>query len=109
MKSLFNLKWQFAELAIDYNSIHDKEGKAILFNPDDYFKAANQQNYSSIDLPHDWMIWHVKDLYKNSIGFYKKSFELSEEEVINRHNAIRFEGVYMNSSVFVNGKTAGEW
>ena len=109
MKSLFNLKWQFAELAIDYNSIHDKEGKAILFNPDDYFKAANQQNYSSIDLPHDWMIWHVKDLYKNSIGFYKKSFELSEEEVINRHNAIRFEGVYMNSSVFVNGKKAGEW
>ena len=39
----------------------------------------------------------------------KKKFELSSGDIINRHNAIRFEGVYMNSAVWVNGRKAGEW
>ncbi|MBP3743353.1 MAG: DUF4982 domain-containing protein [Treponema sp.] len=108
MKKLFNDGWNFAELSIDYNSMF-KDGNPILFSPDKFLNDAQAQEYKSVRIPHDWQIHHVSDLYKNSVGFYKKTFTLTEEEICDRHNAIRFEGVYMNSAVWVNGKKAGEW
>ena len=108
MKTLFNDNWFFSEYEIDYNTMYE-DGKPILFTPDQFYDNAEIQNYKSVNIPHDWMIWHVKDLYKNSVGFYKKKFDLSEEQIKDRHNAIRFEGVYMNSGVWINGKKAGEW
>ena len=108
MKTLFNDNWVFSEYEIDYNSMFE-DGEPILFTPDQFYEKANKQEYKSVSIPHDWMIYHVQDLYKNSVGFYKKEFKLSAEQVNDRHNAIRFEGVYMNSGVWVNGKKAGEW
>ena len=108
MKILFNDGWVFSEYAFDSSSMY-KDGEPIYFTPDQFYDISNTQTYKSVTIPHDWMIYHVKDLYKNSIGFYKKTFKLSEEQVKDRHNAIRFEGVYMNSAVWINGKKAGEW
>nr|MCR4579890.1 hypothetical protein [Treponema sp.] len=109
MKTIFNDGWHFAELPLtDYNAMFE-DGKPILYKPDQYLASAAEGNYQQVRIPHDWMIHHVKDLYKNSVGFYKKSFTLTAEEVKNRRNAIRFEGVYMNSALWVNGKKAGEW
>ena len=108
MTTLFNDKWQFAELPLDYDSMF-KDGNPVLFNPQQFLDKAGSLSYKSVDLPHDWMISHVKDLYKNSVGFYKKSFTLTGEEVSHRRNAIRFEGVYMNCGIWVNGSLAGEW
>ena len=62
-----------------------------------------------MNIPHDWMIYNIKHLYRNNFGFYKKTFKFTEEQIIDRHNAIRFEGVYMNSGLCVYGKKAGEW
>ena len=109
MKTLFNDGWVFSESEIDNSSMYDEDDKPILFTPDQFYDKAKIQTYKSVNIPHDWMIWHVKDLYKNSVGFYRKTFRLSEDQVIERHNAIRFEGVYMNSGVWINGKKAGEW
>ena len=108
MKTLFNDGWVFSEYEIDSSSMY-KDGKAILFTPDQFYDKSNSQTYKKVNIPHDWMIYHVKALYKNSVGFYKKTFKLSENQVEERHNAIRFEGVYMNSGVWINGKKAGEW
>lgn len=108
MKTLFNDGWQFSELALDGDSMF-KNGAPVLFSPDEYFDSASAQNFDDVRIPHDWQILHVNELYKNSVGFYKKSFELKAEEIENRRNAIRFEGVYMNSAVWVNGRKAGEW
>ena len=108
MKKLFNDSWLFSEFALDEASMY-KEGKPLLFIPDQFFDLSTSQSYVPVRLPHDWQICHVKDLYKNSVGFYKKSFTLSAEEVESRHTALRFEAVYMNSAVWVNGKKAGEW
>lgn len=108
MRTLFNDNWQFTELPIDYNSMY-KDNNPVLFNPDDYYNQIDNQSYKSVTLPHDWMISHVKDLYKNSVGIYKKEFTLSKSDIDDRHIAIAFEGVYMNSSVWINGKKAGEW
>ena len=106
MNVLFNDGWNFAELALNSKEMY-KDEKPVLFNPEDYLKEANNQTYNSVLLPHDWMISNVKDLYRSSVGFYKKEFELSDAQVKNKHNAISFEGVYMNSAVWVNGKLAG--
>ena len=104
MRTLFNDSWLFSELAID--SVPD------LLTPDDFFKKASSPDlsYRPVTLPHDWQIYHVQDLYRNSVGFYKKSFNISEDDAgSDRYLALAFEGVYMNSAVWVNGKKAGEW
>ena len=108
MRKLFNDGWSFSEYKVDYNSMY-KDGKPVLFTPDQFLDKAEELTFQSVNIPHDWMIYHVNDLYKNSIGFYKKKFTLYEGNIIGRHNIIRFEGVYMNSGVWINGKKAGEW
>ena len=108
MKALFNEGWVFSEYGFD-STMNYKDGEPVLLTPDKFLDISKTQTYKPVKIPHDWMIYHVKDLYKNSIGFYKKTFKLSDEQVEERHNAIRFEGVYMNSAVWINGKKAGEW
>ena len=108
MKTLFNDGWVFSEYGFD-STMNYKDGEPVLLTPDEFLDISKTQTYKSVDIPHDWMIYHVKDLYKNSVGFYKKTFKLTAEQVEERHNAIRFEGVYMNSGVWINGKKAGEW
>ena len=108
MRNLFNDGWVFAELPIDESSMYDN-GKPILFSPDQFFSLADSQKYNSVNIPHDWQIYHVSDLYKNSVGFYKKTFTIDDSDFVNGYTALRFEGVYMNSAVYVNGKKAGEW
>ena len=108
MKTLFNDGWVFSEFEIDYTSMY-KDGNPILFTPDQFYENSKTQTYKAVNITHDWMIYHVNELYKNSVGFYKKTFKLSESQVENRHNAIRFEGVYMNCGIWVNGEKVGEW
>jgi len=108
MKTLFNDNWQFAEISIDNDSMY-KDGNPVFFVPEQFYNQAQEQLYRPVQIPHDWMIWHVKDLYKNSVGCYKKTFSLTKEQVTERRNVIRFEGVYMNCGIWVNGQKAGEW
>ena len=91
MKTLFNDDWQFALKEIDNSSI---------LSPVDFLQDSSQLSYESIQVPHDWMITDTLDLYKNSVGFYKKDFIL--QNTVDSHVAIRFEGVYMNCAVWVN-------
>ncbi|MBR6341284.1 MAG: DUF4982 domain-containing protein [Treponema sp.] len=107
MKTLFNDNWQFAEFPIDEKTMFD-DGKPVLFEPEDFYEKAEALSYAPVTLPHDWQIYHVKDLYRSSVGFYKKTFEL-DGGADDRYIALNFEGVYMNSAVWVNGKLAGKW
>ena len=71
-----------------------------------------------INLPHDWSILEKFDKTSESgndggylptgKGYYKKKFNLSASELEKIHR-LYFEGVYMNSEVWVNGKLAGGW
>lgn len=108
MTTLFNDNWLFSEHPLSSEAMY-KDGKPVLFNPKDFYNDAKSAMYKPVTLPHDWQIYHVQDLYKNSLGCYKKTFSLTKDDVTNRHVAIRFEGVYMNCAVWVNGKQAGEW
>lgn len=63
-------------------------------------------DFSPVEVPHDWLIFNTQDLYENSIGWYKKSFtwNKNEERVL-----LQFDGVYMDSTLFVNDNYIGEW
>ena len=107
MRILFNDDWQFAELALDENQMY-KDGKPVLFEPENFFEKANGLQFAAVTIPHDWMICQTKNLYRNSVGFYRKTFELDSLDKL-PFVALNFEGVYMNSAVWVNGKLAGKW
>ncbi len=89
--------------------------------------AFNDKTWRNVDLPHDWSIENlpgqkagevVGPFSKESIGttatgytvggtaWYRKSFTLSPLEKFSR-TIISFDGVYMNSEVWVNGKRVG--
>ena len=92
MKRLFNDGWQFTRQEIGTPpEMLDREGI----------------EWSDVDLPHDWLIYDTNNLYKTGEGWYRKFFtpEGAEGKIV----SIRFEGVYMDSTVFVNGKSVGEW
>ena len=107
MRILFNDNWQFAELALDEKLMY-KDGKPVLFEPESFFDKANGLQFAAVRIPHDWMITDTKNLYRSSVGFYSKKFNLDSLDKL-PHVALSFEGVYMNSAVWVNGKLAGKW
>jgi beta-galactosidase len=76
----------------------------------------NDASWRSLDLPHDWSIEgrvNPKNQTKGAggyfptgIGWYRKTFQASDAWKAEKI-AIYFEGVYMNSEVFINGKSLG--
>lgn len=67
---------------------------------------ARIAEFEKIMLPHDWLIGDSCRLYEDGNGWYRKEF-LWEEE--NRRASIIFDGIYMDSTVYINGIWAGEW
>lgn len=85
----FSLGWLFAECKAD-TPLPDADAAFI-----------------PVDLPHDWQIRHARDLYRDSTGFYKKRFICRLDG--GRRLAVRFNGAYMDTTVFVNEHEAGQW
>lgn len=64
-------------------------------------------DWKPVDIPHDWLIYDTDNLYETSTGWYRRNLNVSKQEETRVY--LRFEGVYMDSTVFVNGKKAHEW
>ncbi len=86
-RTLFCNNWEFAETP--------------LFTE---YEAAS--GWKRIDIPHDWLIYDVKALYRNSTGWYRRKYIHTNDGL---RTVLRFEGVYMDSRVYVNGVQAFEW
>lgn len=86
-KILFNDGWEFAK-----SNLETTDSDALKFEP--------------VDIPHDWLIYNTLNLYENSIGWYRKRLTYAKEE---KHMLLCFDGVYMDSSLYVNGQFVGEW
>ncbi|WP_342436491.1 glycoside hydrolase family 2 TIM barrel-domain containing protein [Paenibacillus sp. FSL L8-0436] len=71
-------------------------------------KVAADADWMPVSLPHDWLIYNTQGLYENGEGWYRKILTLDEVPAHSRLS-LRFEGVYMNSMLYVNGHEAGEW
>ena len=77
----------------------------------------NDTHWRILDLPHDWAI--EGDFYAGNpsgagggalpggIGWYRKHLSLDCEAVPGNRYFIEFDGVYMNSTVYVNGQEVG--
>ena len=89
--------------------------------------AYDDKNWRKLDLPHDWSIEDLPDQIPDSItgpfhkgsiggiatgftvggtGWYRKKF-LSEKSFLNHLVTIYFDGIYMNSDVWLNGHHLG--
>jgi len=76
----------------------------------------DDKSWRNLDLPHDWSIEGTLDsnnpmgndggYFPAGIGWYRKTFTVPESWE-NKRVSIYFEGVYMNSEVFINGKSLG--
>ncbi|MCK9205921.1 MAG: DUF4982 domain-containing protein [Salinivirgaceae bacterium] len=99
-KQLFDFNWKFFL------------GDTATAKLNDFNDAA----WRKLDLPHDWAI-EGQILPKNptgcaggyfpaGIGWYRKSFK-APIEWKDKRVSVYFEGVYMNSEVFVNGNSIG--
>ncbi|WP_162140150.1 glycoside hydrolase family 2 TIM barrel-domain containing protein [Haploplasma axanthum] len=88
----FNLFWKFLKQPIETTLNH------IL---------KKEKEFIDVALPHDWLIYNVKNLYETSSGWYLKDFELEIENDFSYF--LKFEGVYMDSTVYINDQSVGAW
>lgn len=86
-KTLFNEGWTFAKSSLDHTD------------------SANLK-FQPVDIPHDWLIYNTENLYENSMGWYRKQWSWNGEGT---QVLLCFDGVYMDSSVYVNGHCVGDW
>lgn len=91
MRTLFNDQWAFGKYSPDATVSELLKGS----------DAHQLSPFQPVDLPHDWMIYQVKNLYEDSIGCYRKTFMRPQA---GKHVFLRFEGVYMNSRYYLNGE-----
>lgn len=70
--------------------------------------ALPGRHWYDVELPHDWLINDTSKLYETGEGWYRRSLTCSAEQLSGRV-LLNFDGVYMNSTLFVNGKKAGSW
>ncbi len=97
----FNDNWQFY-LGVNNENIHQADFAA--------------KDWRKLSVPHDWSIELPFDkesptgtgggALRGGLGWYRKVFLLTETDKLKQH-FIQFDGVYMNSEVYLNGQLLG--
>ena len=107
-------------------TVAESTNRLISFNDDWKFNLGNVNNaqnkefddnqWRTLSLPHDWSIeldfnsnslaTHEGGYLDGGIGWYRKSFVLPKE-MEGKEISINFNGVYMDSYVYVNGTQVG--
>lgn len=127
MKQIFYIA-TYAVVSLLISCSNDKQVRKVdSFNSNWVFKLGNIDNaYASdfndsawrkLDLPHDWSIEgsfseeHPATAgggaLPGGIGWYRKTFTLDESQK-DRAHYVQFDGVYMNSEVWINGQYLGK-
>jgi beta-galactosidase len=128
-KLLFDLGWRFrlgsdpapkSEIDSDNEAMFAKSGRAVGAAQPDF----DDSKWRLIDLPHDWavelgfvnsrddniMAHGYKPIGKQfpetSIGWYRRAFLVPNSD-INRRIAVKFDGVFRDSTVWLNGHYLG--
>ena len=93
-KTLFNDNWAFTKQPL---------GSTLetLLLADPIFKP--------IDLPHDWLISQTTNLYEDGVGWYRKHFATPTDFQSTDTLLVLFEGIYMDSTIYLNKQMVGEW
>ncbi len=93
---MFNDGWEFClrPLHTAYGEMQD-------------YANAHEDAFVPVGLPHDWLIYDAGDLYADGTGWYRRKWEWDKTD--DTLVFLRFDGVYMDTRVFVNGNLAKEW
>ena len=93
MKKLFVDGWKFweSEFGTEYETA-----------------VRHLNDFVPVEIPHDYLISDTRGLYRDSTGWYTRDFECQAKDLSKKLFLI-FDGIYMDSIVYVNGKAAGEW
>ena len=92
MRTLWNEGWSFLRLEVG-TELSDALGR--------------EQDFVPVDIPHDWLIYDADRLYENGTGWYRKNFTWTGDGT--KRLFLVFEGIYMDSTIYVNGHKAAEW
>ncbi len=81
-------------------------------------QVFNDKDWRKLNLPHDWSIegenlesnpgGGTVGFFPTGIGWYRKTFNIASLRADERYQ-IEFDGVYMNSTVWLNGHLVGNW
>ena len=106
----FNDGWKFK--LVNAADITDPTGEYA--NADDVDFADT--SWRGLDLPHDWSIeldptpqgtTADAGYYQGGLGWYRKTFTLPKN-LSGKDLSVEFDGVYMDSHIYVNGEPAGQ-
>lgn len=86
MERLLNDEWRFVKLP---------NGSTLT--------QAEDAPWAPVDLPHDFLIFNENDLYENADGWYRRTLTVPEAW-LGRMVLLRFDGVYMDCDVLLNGE-----
>ncbi len=99
-RKLINDNWYFIKSDLD-------SAKELLFD---------HSSWQRVQLPHDYSIDTAFQKHETSgrrggflgtgVGFYRKSLQVSKE-MLQKKVIIQFDGVFMNSTLWINGKLVG--
>ena len=92
MKTIFTDGWKFCET--EFGTTYEEA-------------LARKDDFCEVEIPHDYMINDPHNLYRDSTGWYFKDFECSDED-LQKELFLIFDGIYMDSIVYLNGQVAGE-
>ncbi len=106
-----------AQNEMERKQLFDYDWKFFLGDaPEAKANDFNDLGWRKLDLPHDWSIEgkvNAKNptkgaggYFPSGIGWYRKTFQAPDAWKAKK-TAVYFEGVYMNSEVFINGKSLG--
>ena len=94
MKTLINNNFRFRKFPIDASE-------------DDILSAAAAgTGFSSVDIPHDFLIGQVSDLYETCIGCYVRPLFYDGKTP---HVFLEFDGIYMDSRFYINDTLVHAW
>lgn len=65
------------------------------------------ENFAPVDIPHDWLIYDAKNLYKDGDGWYRRVITVPNGD--EQRYTLRFEGVYQDCDIILNGGKIFEW
>lgn len=135
MKENFDFSWQFhrGDIAMkqlvkaggqggitDVNvAVFSANDTTIDYTDENSYKVFNTADWKAINVPHDWV---VEGTFENDnalgsqpagngylptgVGFYRKEFEIPATD-LGRKISIEFDGIFRNSTVWVNGHLLG--
>ena len=90
MRQLINDGWVFTKMP----------------NGSTYDETQSAGRWQPVDLPHDWLIWQTDDLYESADAWYRRILDFSG--FIPKSCLIRFDGVYMDCEILLNGERIAE-